>query len=79
MDSSKIKQTIQNLTLEMDKFDNKMTKVSATKIRKLLSELTKDCKVLRGNILTTVKNIPKKTRVKKVVEQEQEKNQEETW
>ena len=66
MNSDKLKTTVSNMMEELEKFTGKSTKVGGTRLRKLLSEVAKECKVCRTDVLTQVKSMPKRARGKKV-------------
>ena len=55
-----------NQTLnELDQYESKQTKSGATKLRKELMMLSKECGLARKVALESAKSIPVKTRVKK--------------
>jgi hypothetical protein len=63
--SISMEQQLQNLQSEMASYNAKNTKVGSTKLRKALMEVSKACSQARKDVLTSVKTLPTKTRVKK--------------
>jgi hypothetical protein len=62
-----------NQTLnELDQYESKQTKSGATKLRKELMMLSKECGLARKSALESAKAMPVKKREKKVVEQTDE-------
>lgn len=57
-----LKNVMKDTLTELEKFQNKRTKVGGTRLRKLMSLLGKECKEGRSSVLSVVKSIPIKSR-----------------
>ncbi len=69
-DFQELQSTVTDMMSELANFNHKPTKACGTRLRKLLSDLMKECKSGRAMVLSQVKSIPKRTRVKKEKVQE---------
>ena len=60
-----LKSIIEALKIDYDKFNNKKVKIAGSRVRNNLLNCKKLCDILRNQILTEIKDLPVKHRVKK--------------
>ena len=68
-----LKDKIQQVLENIESHEVKPTKIGGTRLRKMLSELGKECKLGRTTILENIKKIPVKKRLVKIKEDVEKK------